>query len=118
MLREESQVQDLERFYKNRGSMRYACISQRRLQRGNLGAQERGNSAELTDKKGVGHKTESLENDGVCLRVPEKDCPLPPPHPWVVLSALTVLPPILSLLNFYPDNFPPQIFFPILTFFF
>lgn len=68
-------------------------------------------------KKGVGHKTESLGNGGGCLRIPEKACPLPLPHPWVVLSALTVLPPILSLFNFYPDNFPPQIFFPILTFF-
>lgn len=33
------------------------------------------------------------------------------------IHALRVLPPILSLLNFYPDNFPPQIFFPVLLIF-
>lgn len=30
-------------------------------------------------------------------------------------DALTVLPSDLSLFNFYHDNFPPHIFFPILS---
>lgn len=51
-----------------------------------------------------------LGSDGV-MEVVWKVWARSDPHPWVVFSALTALRPVLSLFNFYPDNFPSQIVF-------